>query len=235
MSPWPWWTASLVILIDFSLLIVSGLCFGFGFSAWPERPDPGAVAIIGKWSIVGRVFLYGCFFFYCRSIGVNRAKLGWTVDRAAGRAFLRCVAIGFPGFVLLCTAFVVIARLTGNPAAIQAPISADTGFGWLVVFAGVLPFVEEPMYRGIVHPTMRAHMGSWGAIVAGGFLFGALHHVYGIALHHCWGYAIAGMILAWIYERTGSLVFPWLIHVTANAATFALCRHPAFFEWLRGD
>jgi membrane protease YdiL (CAAX protease family) len=42
-------------------------------------------------------------------------------------------------------------------------------------------------------------------------------------------------MLAWAYERTGSLVFPWAIHAVANLGGALLSLWPGLFRAFRGE
>ena len=86
----------------------------------------------------------------------------------------------------------------------------------------------------VSYRTLRRRFGAGVAVVAGGLLFWLLHLFYGIPLEGSGGYAAAGMMLAWLYEKTGSLLFSWIVHVVTNLAGAFISEVPGLFEWLRG-
>jgi CAAX protease family protein len=80
-----------------------------------------------------------------------------------------------------------------------------------VVFA---PVFEELIFRGLLYGTLRTRL-SWPLAAAGSALVFALAHGYGIA-----GFLsvfLSGLLWAWIYERTGSLLPSMAAHAVNNA------------------
>jgi uncharacterized protein len=91
-----------------------------------------------------------------------------------------------------------------------------------VVFA---PIFEELIFRGLLYGSLRARLSWQMAAVTSALIFG-LAHGYGLA-----GFAsvlVSGLLWAWVYERTGSLLPCIAAHVVNNAAVaitlFALLR-----------
>jgi hypothetical protein len=234
---WAWWAAVLLVLADLGGLALARFQLGWHISGTRTNAvdDTAANAIVGSWSLVTRALLFAVFFFACRSRGIPREAYGLVVSdigpRARRFAIDAAVLVGL--VVLVGIASVVVLRVAGHPEYIQCPGSATPDF--VVVFVVALPPVEEAIYRGVVHGTMRTHMGPAGGVFVGGLLFGLLHWFYGIHLEWVWVYALGGMALAFLYERTGSLLFPWIAHVAVNLTASVLDRHQALFAWLRGD
>jgi len=82
---------------------------------------------------------------------------------------------------------------------------------WMVAFLG--PFAEEVMFRGVAYTTLKGRVGIGWAIVLSGVLF-ALLHVDPVGFVPI---AVLGMLLAYLYERTGSLVPSIAVHVVHNS------------------
>ncbi len=75
------------------------------------------------------------------------------------------------------------------------------------------PFFEEIIFRGMVFSTLRAKFGLALSLVGSAGIF-ALVHVYGpIAFFSVFW---SGMLWAWLYERTGSLVPGMCAHAVNN-------------------
>lgn len=85
---------------------------------------------------------------------------------------------------------------------------------FLIVVAA--PVTEETLFRGLFFGALRTRAPFWVAAGASGILFGAVHLPSG-------DFAVAGLlaffgiVLAWLYERTGSLGPPILLHMANNA------------------
>ena len=94
----------------------------------------------------------------------------------------------------------------GSPATIAVTVLA------VVVFA---PIFEELIFRGLLYGSLRARF-SWPiAGVASALVFG-LAHGYGTA--GFFSVFLSGLLWAWLYERTGSLLPCVAAHVASNAA-----------------
>jgi len=82
----------------------------------------------------------------------------------------------------------------------------------------VIPFAEELLFRGALYGGLRARLGPWPAAFLSALFFAILHESPTILLP-LFG---LGVLLAWIYERTGSLAAPTLVHVLNNTLTLVL-------------
>jgi membrane protease YdiL (CAAX protease family) len=94
----------------------------------------------------------------------------------------------------------------GTPTAVAVTLLGS------IVFA---PVFEELIFRGLLYGTLRTRMTWPLAALTSGLVF-ALAHGYSVA-----GFLsvfLSGVLWAWVYERTGSLVPPILAHVVNNAA-----------------
>ena len=97
---------------------------------------------------------------------------------------------------------------------------APQGSLWIVVLAA--PFVEEVLFRGYVFGAIRGRSRT-AAYAVSCALYAALY-VWNLAagfslpaLALALQYLIPGFVLAWCYDRTGTLWTPILVHMTVNA------------------
>jgi len=90
------------------------------------------------------------------------------------------------------------------------------GLGLLVVLAA--PVAEEVFFRGFLFGGLRGRMSFWPAAAVSGLLFGLVHLPGGPL--QVPPLAVFGVLLAWLYERTGSLWPPILMHAIQNAISF---------------
>jgi uncharacterized protein len=84
---------------------------------------------------------------------------------------------------------------------------------FLIVIAA--PITEETLFRGLFFGALRTRAPFWAAAGASGVLFGAVHLASGDAAV-AGLLALFGVILAWLYERTGSLGPPIVLHMLNN-------------------
>lgn len=73
----------------------------------------------------------------------------------------------------------------------------------LMFLAGAVmaPFSEELFYRGMIYPVLRKYLGAKWGIVLAGIIFGLAH----LDLWRFFPLSIGGIILCYIYEKTGSI------------------------------
>lgn len=83
-------------------------------------------------------------------------------------------------------------------------------FTFFVAVAG--PIVEEMLFRGFAYKALRTRLGVPWAIVLSSLLFTMLH----VNLLASIPIFLLGVFLAYLYEKTGSLVAPITAHVTHN-------------------
>ena len=104
-----------------------------------------------------------------------------------------------------------------NPSRYDMLSSLSPGLLFVVVCI-LAPVVEELLFRGIVFRRMRAYWGTTIAMVFSALIFGIVHLdiITGIAAF------VIGLIMALIYERTGSLLASMLFHFGFNFYSVAV-------------
>lgn len=226
-AAWPWLAAVVLILIDIAGLAISRH-LGSG-ALWP---------IVGNWSIVTRVLLVLVFAGYFHGRGVPPRAFGLVASgfRKRLKEFGKCLLVILPLTAALSLMSILILRAGGARHHIAPPVTfadSEQMISWILVFVIALPPLEELLYRGILHPALRRRLGVGWAIAAGGGVFGFIHWFYGIDAASLTAYAYGGAVLAYVYERTGSLLFSWGLHVATNLAGVWISNYPGFFEALK--
>lgn len=92
----------------------------------------------------------------------------------------------------------------GSPAEVTARLLGS------VLFA---PVFEELIFRGCLYGSLRSHMGSLTAAITSSLVFGLAH---GYGLVGFLSVLLSGLLWAWVYERTGSLLPCIVAHVVNN-------------------
>lgn len=146
----------------------------------------------------------------------------------SAKNFLRNVFYGIAGYLaaipvlmltLVITAIVIaIFKYTPEKQAVvqlfikeeNVPFLAYTSF-----FAAVAgPMIEELFFRGFLYGALKKYIGIAGAMAATGALFAGLHaHPVGFI-----PIMMIGMLLAYLYEKTGTLVASVTAHMIHNAS-----------------
>jgi membrane protease YdiL (CAAX protease family) len=118
----------------------------------------------------------------------------------------------------LAFAFVYVA-VVGEPE--QEDIAEAFGavpFQILLV-AIAAPVSEEVCFRGMLFGGLRERLPRWAAALISAAIFGALHAVTGLSAVP--PLIAFGLILALLYEKTGSIVPGILLHVLNNSVALA--------------
>jgi membrane protease YdiL (CAAX protease family) len=142
--------------------------------------------------------------------GLRRAPLG----RAIGVAVAGLGA--FYGFSILYGA---IFR-PENPQTLVEDVGANESAALLVTGAlmviVIAPICEEVFFRGFLFRVLRVRMSFWPAAAIAGVLFGLAHFSLVIVPV----LAVLGVVLCWVYERTGSLLPCIAIHAFNNTLAY---------------
>jgi len=111
-------------------------------------------------------------------------------------------------------------------------VDSPAKFALLALFySAVHSFLEEYYWRWFVFGELRRALPFPSAVAVSSLAFMA-HHVIVLGSYFGWtsaatvlfsaAVAVAGGVWCWIYQRSGTLASPWLSHVLADAAIFAV-------------
>jgi len=186
--------------------------------------------------LVGKTLQFGLPVFWLLRRRPRPLRLAWPTGRGAllGAAF--GLAVLLAGLTLYHGVLVPLRVLDGAPAAaIRAKV---LGFGvtgpWLFLGLGAFYSVvhsaaEELYWRGFVFGGLRGvSRPGWANLwSSAGF---TAHHVILLSVFLGWSSAwtwtlslavgVGGAFWAWLYQRSGSLLGPWLGHLLVDAAIF---------------
>ena len=92
---------------------------------------------------------------------------------------------------------------------------------WLITAYGVLvaPVVEECVFRGMLQTSIGKAAGRTAGVVVASLLFAAIHVQKVEDVHSFVPLLGLALLLAWLYERTGSIRAVALAHALNNATT----------------
>jgi membrane protease YdiL (CAAX protease family) len=107
-----------------------------------------------------------------------------------------------------------IAKELGSNSGLFGAIAS----GLLVVVAA--PISEETFFRGFMFAGLRTRLPFSGAASITALIFGLSHSPTGITAVP--QLTVLGLVLAWLYEKTGSIWPPILVHLANNAIAFAV-------------
>ncbi len=149
------------------------------------------------------------------TVGFVREKNNKSV-----RLAIRSYVTLFPWLMLLLFLIVEIAnKLHWEPPAepIQELIFQEHRpwvFAITVLLSCVIgPLAEECFFRGVLYPALKQKTSRWVAMGLSGALFGMIHtNLIGFL-----PIMLLGCLLAYIYERSGSLTGSFLVHAAHNS------------------
>ena len=171
--------------------------------------------------------------------GVRRQPIRFRRPGSAGAAAgLLFGAAVFAAILLAYHAWLGPAGLLAPAGKAMAAKVAGFGVASPVAFAGMAvfyamlhSFLEEYYWRWFLFGQLRRLTPAWAAVVLSSLAFTS-HHVIVLAAYFGWrspetavfslGVVVGGMVWAWIYHRSGSLLGPWLSHALADAALFTV-------------
>jgi membrane protease YdiL (CAAX protease family) len=142
--------------------------------------------------------------------GLRPAPLRFTL----GIAFIAVVSFYFFEIV-----YGVVFR-PHNPQKIVDDLGADRSTALLIMGALVVilvaPVCEELFFRGFLYRILRVRLPFWPAAIIDGVLFGLVHGSLVILPI----LVFLGVVLCWVYERTGSLFATIAIHALNNTISY---------------
>ena len=156
------------------------------------------------------------------------AAFGSITDRQRTLGLPLLYGIGFvlPALGLHLVSQQFIIALGGEPTSQEAVemvarASAPPELALQALSVVVLaPICEELLFRGVLYPSLRDLGHRRMAIAASSLLFAAIHGSLALMLP----LTVLAVVLVWLYEKTGSIVAPILMHAAFNAVNFAMIK-----------
>ena len=173
------------------------------------------------------------------AVGGILVLASWAIGPLRHRASLGSLGLKLPAsrgsfqFLLPLLVFVASLVFAGIYTILVSLLGWDTpdspleeiGLGgpaviWSLAFVVVLwgPLAEEVFFRGFIFSGLRRRMGFAGAAVVSSIIF-ALFHVDPRVMVPIF---VTGMLLAWLYHRTGSVWSSFAAHAMQNALAFSI-------------
>lgn len=214
-----WGPADIVLGI---VLVLGAVIFG-GLIVFAIAGTSGLDATIGSQLVLEAAFFGTALYFASRNrsvragidaLGLRRPAPGWGGPTAL--AFL-----GYLAFAIAFTQFVA------RPE--QTNVADDLGFGQstigaivaAILIVIVAPIAEETFFRGFVFGGLRSRLPFLAAAVISGLIFGSVHLTTG-NVAAAFQLSVLGAVLAWLYERTGSIETTIAVHMVNNALAFTV-------------
>jgi uncharacterized protein len=141
------------------------------------------------------------------------ARLG---VRRFGRSAWKWMAASIGAYLAFAAVYVAV---VGEPE--QEDIAEALGaVPWQVLLVAIAaPISEEVCFRGMLFGGLRERLPRWAAALVSAAVFGALHAFTGIGAVP--PLIVFGLIMALLYEKTGSIVPGVILHMLNNSVALA--------------
>lgn len=211
-----------VAMIFLDKLLVDG---GGRWIAWSENVEQGIRQVSGLAILGAAVFFVGKAWM--TEAGWRKAGL---VPRRPGRDLVYGL-LGTPVGIVLTFATLLLVNAAATAAGVPSPEvnhdlldqlkQADRSKATAIIITAVAigPVLEEIVFRGLLQTLLLEVMGRsarWPVIFTAAALFSVVH-LGATTWHALPGLFVLGIVLGWLYERTGSLWPPVLVHAGFNA------------------
>ena len=210
-----------IVVVAVSIIPLTAIAIGIGrlagqydvaLTAWVS------VHLLGL-AIIGVVWRFGISRF-----SAPWSTLGLTpiVIPRLNTAFMTAGALG--GSLAATVVYGVLIGLIDSDILSTPDISADIAFpGLAAVFTFqalvvVTPVVEEVFFRGFIFSGLVPRFGVGWAMLASSVVFSLSHLTVGVLIP----IFVTGLLLAWLYQRTGTLWPSIVAHAGQNALALAV-------------
>lgn len=209
----------LIILGSLALMLLAGiLLFVSGVDRKPQV-GLGSPLLFGLGVGIYLLVILAVYWFAVRRPGSSWQQVGFRPFASGWLPFLPVlVIVQLLGMALINTQLVVL--FTGGPFE-NPQIEAVTGgtrlttrdlVALLLLIAVIAPIAEELFFRGMLYPVLRQRGSASWAIGINALLFAVVHFIP-LLLPALF---FLGLILAWVRERTQSIVPGILLHAMQN-------------------
>jgi membrane protease YdiL (CAAX protease family) len=195
------------------IMLVGGVYVAAGFSDPADAASFEFVAIAAQ-----SLALVGVTLAITSRIGpLEAAQFGFR--RPRGRVVGPSLAVFF-GYLAIAYVYSLLASPPEDdlPQELGADESTSLAVVTGIFVIAVAPVVEEFFFRGFLYQAFRNRIGVWAAAGASGLIFGAIHFKPEFLVP----LAGLGILLAWLFEKTGSLWPCIAVHAVNNTLAFAV-------------
>ena len=211
---------------------------------WSLLPATGLIFIIVSWQVI-RSFWYINLFtiqnnipynlsnleifefiYYCLSLILVYLLLRYAYKVRVTEVF-DLKLHHFPLILKVCSILAILHILDtlgtqkSLPSAVKNLKLLDTQSITLFFFSAIVvaPIVEEVIFRGLLYGPLYRKTGRYPAIILSSLIwtYGHSLEIYPNITIFGFGIFIIGIMLAWLYDRTGSLLTPIIVHMFQNS------------------
>ena len=218
---WSVWDALKVLILFFFFAYMIAIIASLLMPLFPPGGATGRIVAIVNTTIMDLVGMAIVFYFVIHRYRHKARDLGLTMKN-----FLKNISYGFLGYLSLLPILFVTLMVTALILDLfkyqPAPQPVFEMFleeekmpmlAYLSIFVAIAgPVMEEIFFRGFLYTAIKKEAGVKLAIIISALIFSFLHaHLVGFI-----PILILGIFLAYLYEKTGSLVSSMTVHIIHN-------------------
>ncbi len=179
---------------------------------------------------------------FIRRGALDRIELGIRLDQPQQTirwVIIPCVLVG-AAWIAFVFVVVIVIRCTGWRAPVTTLEFHNFADARDYLWHGVImaPLIEELLHRGLLVPALVRVGGRRNAIIGAGIAFLLLHVFYAKPILYIPYYFFVGMLMAWVFLRSGNLLAPILIHALGNLTVLLwdlfVLNYPMVFRQMLG-
>jgi len=216
---------SVLILLALALVLAGLMTAPFGADASALLLGDGELTLLGAFVLLVStqvaLLLVAWIFVFRPNALAGLAALPGRDPAGAIRAGLGWGVVAWLGASLASYAVIALLQAVGiDPEPQAAEQALEIIDPWLAVLSIVIlaPIAEETFFRGVVFNAFRREGGRRWAYLGSSVLFAVIH----VSLVAVVPIFLLGLALAWVYERTGSLLAPMAMHAVVNGVSVVL-------------
>lgn len=206
-----------VVLLGLALFLIGDLVLG-EVAAGVDTPSGRINYNLAYWAIWSFAWLAAVWLVFVRQRGLSFGDLGYLVPEPRWAAW--GVFAGFAAFPAAFGLAVYLRRLLGSESAADlrqyyggADFTVLQAFTLLLYGGFLVPIAEELVFRGLLFRWIRQRLDFPTAALVSAAIFAAAHgRPVQIVLT-----GLLGLLMAWLYEKSRTLVPAILMHQTYNS------------------
>jgi membrane protease YdiL (CAAX protease family) len=220
----PWGPADIfkISILFYFWSLVAGIVFGFINEFIFSQPLDNLIILVHT-LMMDLAVLFFIIYFVRRKYQRPLDTIGLNNRHLLGDIFL-----GFSSYCAVLPLLVIIISALGYLVSLiqyEPPphplvdifVTEDRQNPFLIYFSLILactigPFIEEVFFRGFCYTALRKHIGVRGAILVTAVFFAFIHYSSFAFIP----IFVLGVILAYLYEKRGSLVPSITLHIVHN-------------------
>ncbi len=212
----------LILVCIFPITVIS-----IGLAKLTGGTEQAATVAYTVWyssNFMGMAILAVVWFLALRSRGIGVTSLGLTMPTAPTVKLVLLSAGALGASLGLTALYSTIVNWLGVSYIAPPEIPKDIifpGAAAALTYQAVAlwtPITEEIFFRGFVYAGLVPRLGAGRAILVSAVVFGGFHILPGLLIPTF----MTGLLLAWLYHKTGSIWPPIAVHAGQNALALTL-------------